>query len=99
MAEQITTEKTMKIIEQELLYFVPGLKADREKLQHFMRSIQPEVDQALASGDVMSLAFLRDRMIGRTGRISLGTIYRQRAQVQTVVMTVIRTLVSAALVA
>jgi hypothetical protein len=94
----MTTDKAIDIIREELLYFIPGLKAEKERLENFLKSIQPEVDQALASGDMMSLSFLRDRMIGRTGRVSLGIIHRQRTQVQTVVLTVIRTIVALTLV-
>jgi hypothetical protein len=93
----VTTEQAINIIREELIYFLPNLKTQKEQLENFLKSIQPEIDQALASGDKMSLGFLRDRMIGRTGRVSLGLIHRQRVQVQTIVMTCIRTLVAMAL--
>ncbi len=93
----MTTEKAIEIIRGELLYFIPNLKTEADRLEAFLKSIQPEIDQALATGDRMSLAFLRDRMIGRTGRVSLGIIHRQRTQIQTVVLTAIRVMVAVAL--
>jgi hypothetical protein len=92
-----SAEKAIEIIRDELLYFIPNLKTEKDRLESFLQSIKPEIDQALATGDKTSLAFLRDRMIGRTGRVSLGVIHRQRTQVQTIVLVVLRTLVAIAI--
>ena len=89
----IKTEDATNIIREELLNLLPDLNSEKDKVEYFLKSIQPEIDQALASGDLKNLGFLKDRLIGRTSRISLGLIQREKVKVIQLVSTVLRSLV------
>lgn len=82
-----------EMIREELLYNIPDLKCEKDQLESFLKFIQTEINEAIASGDVTTLRHIEDRLVGRTARVSLKTIHRQRIKVVAVVNTILRTLV------
>ncbi len=60
------------------------------KMQQFLDAIAPEVELALVNGDLMSMNYIRDRVMIQLGRVSLGTLHRQREIVAQTVATVVR---------
>ena len=90
----IKTDDVLKQIEDNIKFFLPGVKQEANQLKYYIDSLRPEVDEAIATGDLMSLSFLKDRIIGRTARASLGIIHRERKQVIVATVTTIRTAVA-----
>lgn len=65
-------------------------KAAQTQVAGFLASIEPEVDEALANNDELSLDLIRDRIAGKLAAVALGVIHRDQVVVITTIMTVIR---------
>lgn len=66
----------------------------KARMDQFLATIQPDVEQAMLDGDVMSLGYLRDRVFIQLGRASLGALYRERQIISETVVAVVRTLIT-----
>lgn len=96
-APKITSQVAMSEVKDAVNASLSSLggntQAAQTQLAVFLAQIQPDVDQALLDADIMSLGYLRDRLIMRAGRISLGLIYQQRILVANTITTVLRILI------
>lgn len=94
-----SSQQLLNTIKEELIVNVGDiLKQEAEQVDAFLASIQPDIEAALAAGDVMSLNLIRGRIEGRLYRRSLKTLSVQSAKTAMTVMTVIRTAIRLAIV-
>lgn len=94
---RVTLESGMaeikEAVNESLDAFGGSARTAQAQMSAFLSQIQPDVEQALAEADVMSLSYLRDQIIMRAGRVSLGLIHQQRMMVANTVVTVLRILI------
>ena len=83
------SEEIQKILERELVHAIPALRQEKNQVDVFLRNCLPEINMAIGGQCDMQVF---DRLIGRAGRISLGTIHRERTKAVTVVYTALRIL-------
>jgi hypothetical protein len=86
--------KVMDAIQQQLESALDSSTTNAEEAKaaigEFLTEIEPEVDSAVAAGDTQALAYLRDAVASRAGRIALSLTYKERQIVAEVVSTAIR---------
>jgi len=91
-----TINDVMAEIQKAVKTALGNLKASETQMRQFLASIQGDVEEALESGDVMSLGYIRDRVLMRTARVSLGAIYQQRILVTNTVVSVLEIMLKVA---
>lgn len=99
--KRVSTDLAMREIKEALADGLVGFGTANAtaaaQMSQFLREIQPDVEQALTDADVMSLGYIRDRIVMRAGRVSLGLIYQQKILVANTVTTVLRILIKVAI--
>lgn len=79
-----------EIIREELMHNFPDLRQEKPQVEAFLQHIQPEINEAVTTGDPDLLRPILDRLKGRTARASLKTIHRERNRVVLIVYTALR---------
>lgn len=89
----LIADEIIDLIGAELISEIPLLATKfRPQLDYFLKSIKPDVEQAIGVGDSEQLSFLTDRLLGRVARASLGPIHKERSKVVIMTRAIIRTL-------
>lgn len=88
--------RTAAIIEKEILATLDdiGAKIQVAGIQTFMAKIQPEIELAVKSNDIMSMDYLRDRVAIQVAQTTLNLNQAERAAVTNTVITVLRVLIA-----
>lgn len=89
----MNSDEISNFIRAELISEIPLLATKhKDQLDYFIRSIQPDLEQAIGIGNADELGFLTERLLGRVARASLGPIHKERTKVVIIARAIIRTL-------
>lgn len=97
----VDTSKVASEIKQQIADALSQLGKDASAVQiqmdQFLTAIEPDIDEAIASVDLLSLNLIRDRIASKLGSVSVGVIQQERILVLSVITSVLRTIVQIAI--
>lgn len=88
-----TTEALRQEIGELLGQLGENAQAIQSQMDQFLLSIEPEIDEAIVLGDMLSLNLIRDRIAGKLSTVSIGVIQKERVAILGVITAVLRTIV------
>lgn len=95
VASKVTASTALDLVKGEISDYITSLGKDAEdsasQIKTFLATIEPDVTQAMADGDVEALEYLRDRMTLQLGRVSFRLLYQERAKIATITTAVLKT--------
>lgn len=95
-------DAALEAVKEETNHLLEGMgeagEEARRNLASYLQTIQPDVDEAIASGSTMSLEFIRDRIAMKTADCFLDLAAAEREKIVAFVNVALSTAIKIALV-